>query len=196
MSTDPNSISTDPKSPKSNPRAPSPETASQAKQETRRPNGHGFSRFAACASSALGSSPAFLTAILVVILWGVTGPYFHFSDSWQLVINTSTTIITFLMVFLIQNTQNRDARALHLKLDEVIRALHTAHNEMIDIERLSDQELEHLAKHYEKIRQVSEHRRLTGSQTVRGSGEAGEGEGGEEEVAGRVEEPNRQKKAS
>ena len=199
MPTDPKSISTDPKSPKSNSRAPQPETArapepetaSQAKPETHRLNGHGFSGFAARVSSAMGAGPAFLAAIIVIVVWAVTGPYFHFSDAWQLVINTSTTIITFLMVFLIQNTQNRDARALHLKLDEVIRALHTAHNEMIDIERLSDQELEHLTKHYEKIREASERRRLAGSQTVRGRGE-----GGEEEVAGRGEEPSRQKKAS
>jgi low affinity Fe/Cu permease len=82
----------------------------------------------------------------------VLGPYFHYSDTWQLVINTATTIVTFLMVFLIQNTQNRDARALHLKMDEVIRATKLAHNEMINIEKLSDEELEELAKKFETIR--------------------------------------------
>jgi low affinity Fe/Cu permease len=124
------------------------------------------------------------------VLWAAPGPHFHFSEVWQMVINTSTTIITFLMVFLIQNTQNRDARALHLKLDEVIRALHTAHNEMIDIERLSDQELEHLAKHYEKIRQVSEHRKSS-----RHAEEPhGQLEDGSEDLHGR-EEASQQKKA-
>ena len=107
----------------------------------------------------MGSSPMFSAALALIVIWGVTGPYFHFSDTWQLVINTATTVITFLMVFLIQNTQNRDARALHLKMDEVIRALHTARNEMIDIERLSDQELEHLSEHYEHIRKASEARK-------------------------------------
>jgi low affinity Fe/Cu permease len=94
----------------------------------------------------------FLIAVCSVVVWGLTGPYFHFSDSWQLIINTSTAIITFLMVFLIQNTQNRDARALQLKLDEIIRSIKPAHNEMINIEKLSDEELEELAKHYQQIR--------------------------------------------
>src|SRR6266511_2651619 len=113
-------MSTDPKSP--NP-----------KQQN--PDNHGFSYFASRASSAMGSSPAFLAAIGMLVLWAVVGPHFHFSDTCQIIINTATTIITFLMVFLIQNTQNRDARALHLKLDEIIRALRSAHNEMIDVER-------------------------------------------------------------
>ena len=82
----------------------------------------------------------------------VLGPYFHYSDTWQLVVNTATTIITFLMVFLIQNTQNRDARAIHLKLDEIIRSIQPARNEMIDIEKLSDEELEALSKKFEVIR--------------------------------------------
>ena len=85
--------------------------------------------------------------------WGLLGPHYHYSNTWQLVINTGTTIITFLMVFLIQNTQNRDARALHLKLDELIRSLHAAHNDMINIEKLSDEELAKLAKKYEAIRE-------------------------------------------
>ncbi len=84
---------------------------------------------------------------------------FHYSDTWQLVINTATTIVTFLMVFLIQNTQNRDAKAIHLKLDEIIRSIRHAHNEMIDIEKLSDPELEELAKRYEAFREESERRR-------------------------------------
>jgi low affinity Fe/Cu permease len=92
--------------------------------------------------------------MLSVLIWGISGPYFKYSDTWQLVINTATTVITFLIVFLIQNTQNRDARALHLKLDELIRAVAKAHNEMINIETLSDSELEHMAKQYERFSQA------------------------------------------
>src|SRR5881398_2670811 len=112
-----------------------------------------FRVFARHSAIALGSAWAFAGAVLVILVWILTGPMFHFSDTWQLIVNTATTIVTFLMVFLIQNTQNRDARAIHLKLDEVIRSIHQAHNEMIDIEKLSDEELEELAKHYERIRE-------------------------------------------
>lgn len=117
-----------------------------------------FGRFAAHVSWLAGSPWAFLAAAVVVGVWFLTGPYFDYSDTWQLVINTGTTIITFLMVFLIQSTQNRDAKAIHLKLDEIIRSIHTAHNEMIDIEHLSDQELSQLAKRYEAIRQECDER--------------------------------------
>jgi low affinity Fe/Cu permease len=112
-------------------------------------------RFAQAATKSagwVGSPRAFVLAVFTVIVWGVTGPHFHYSDTWQLVINTGTTVITFLMVFLIQNTQNRDARAIHLKLDEVIRSIRAAHNDLIDIEKLSDAELDQLAKRYERIR--------------------------------------------
>ncbi len=111
-----------------------------------------FSRFAATIAEVSGTAWAFFAAVLLIVLWGAVGPYFHFSDTWQLVVNTATTIITFLMVFLIQNTQNRDTRAINLKLDEIIRSTVSAHNEMIDIEKLSDEELKHLEKHYERIR--------------------------------------------
>jgi low affinity Fe/Cu permease len=111
-----------------------------------------FGMFAASASGWLGSKLAFAGAIGVIIVWAVTGPFFHFSDTWQLVINTGTTIITFLMVFLIQNTQNRDARAINLKLNELIRALEGARDQMIDIENLSDLELEELHAKYERIK--------------------------------------------
>jgi low affinity Fe/Cu permease len=114
-------------------------------------HGSGFAHLAAKASTYVGSSWAFGIALLSIVVWGLSGPYFRYSDTWQLIINTATTVITFLIVFLIQNTQNRDARALHLKLDEVIRAIHGAHNDMINIERLSDRELEHLAKRYERF---------------------------------------------
>jgi low affinity Fe/Cu permease len=90
--------------------------------------------------------------MLIIVVWTALGPYFHYSNTWQLVINTATTIVTFLMVFLIQNTQNRDARAIHLKLDEIIRAMRQARNEMIDIEKLSDEELEEMSKTFESIR--------------------------------------------
>jgi len=112
-----------------------------------------FHNFAARASYVVGTKWAFVLAVLVVVLWAVSGPYFHFSDTWQLVINTGTTIVTFLIVFLIQNTQNRDARAIHLKLDEIIRAIGKAHNDMINIENLSDEELKQLSHKFELIRQ-------------------------------------------
>ncbi len=98
-------------------------------------------------------------AVTLVIVWAFLGPHYLYSDTWQLVIDTGTTIITFLMVFLIQNTQNRDACALHLKLDELICSVHAAHNDMINIEKLSDQELAALAKKYEAIREEYEARK-------------------------------------
>jgi low affinity Fe/Cu permease len=111
-----------------------------------------FARFAAAASTWLGSKWAFSWAVLVIVVWGASGFVFHYSDTWQLVINTGTTIVTFLMVFLIQNTQNRDARAINLKLNELIRALDKARDQMIDIENLSDVELDELQVRYEAIR--------------------------------------------
>jgi low affinity Fe/Cu permease len=122
--------------------------------EDRTRNGTGpvFQTFAARVSCWAGSKWSFLGAMFVIIVWAVSGPYFRYSDTWQLVVNTATTIVTFLMVFLIQNSQNRDARALHLKLDELIRSIQPAHNEMINIEKLSDEELEILAKKFEAIR--------------------------------------------
>jgi low affinity Fe/Cu permease len=111
-----------------------------------------FGQFAASASGWLGSKWAFAGAGLVIVIWAAVGPIFHFSDTWQLVINTGTTIVTFLMVFLIQNTQNRDARAINLKLNELIRAIDKARDQMIDIENLSDLELDELQAKYEKIK--------------------------------------------
>jgi low affinity Fe/Cu permease len=110
-----------------------------------------FGRFATTASLWLGSKWAFVAAGLIIITWGVTGPLFHYSDTWQLVINTGTTIVTFLMVFLIQNTQNRDARAINLKLDELIHAISKARDQMINIEKLSDVELDVLADQFDKM---------------------------------------------
>jgi low affinity Fe/Cu permease len=117
-----------------------------------------FGRFSAKSSHYLGSRWAFICAIVVILIWAITGPIFHYSDTWQLVINTGTTIVTFLMVFLIQNTQNRDARAIHLKLNELIHAIDKARNKMIDVENLSDLELDELARTYEKIRTSAEER--------------------------------------
>jgi low affinity Fe/Cu permease len=122
-----------------------------------------FGKFAARSSHYLGSRWAFMTAIGVIVIWAVSGPLFHYSDTWQLVINTGTTIVTFLMVFLIQNTQNRDARAIHLKLNELIHAMDKAKNHMIDVESLSDRELEALEKTYEAIRMKAEARRKSDS---------------------------------
>ena len=111
-----------------------------------------FGKFAASASRWLGSRWAFAGAGLIIVVWAAVGPIFHFSDTWQLVINTGTTIVTFLMVFLIQNTQNRDARAINLKLNELIRAIDKARDQMIDIENLSDLELDELQRKYEHIK--------------------------------------------
>ena len=110
-----------------------------------------FHRIASRVSAAVGTAKAFILAIAVIVTWGVSGPIFHFSDTWQLVINTGTTIVTFLMVFLIQNTQNRDAKAIHLKLDELIRAIRGARNELIDLEEMTDAELEALAVDFRRI---------------------------------------------
>jgi low affinity Fe/Cu permease len=111
-----------------------------------------FGRFSTRASALLGSKWGFACAGAVIAVWGLTGPVFHYSDTWQLLINTGTTIVTFLMVFLIQNTQNRDARAINLKLDELIRALDNARNHMINIEKLSDGELDMLQDQFTRLR--------------------------------------------
>jgi len=115
-----------------------------------------FRVFARKTSSVLGSAWAFAVAILIIVIWAATGPMFHFSDTWQLIINTGTTIVTFLMVFLIQNTQNRDAKAVHLKLDEIIRALAKARNELVDLEELSDEELNKLEEQFRNLRTKAE----------------------------------------
>ncbi len=118
-----------------------------------------FRCFAQRASVLLGSAWAFCGAVLVIVVWLVTGPTFHFSDTWQLIINTATTVVTFLMVFLIQNTQNRDAKAMHLKLDELIRAVKGARNQLVDLEELSDDDLKKLEKQFQGLRKQAEHSR-------------------------------------
>ena len=114
--------------------------------------GDWFGRMAQWTSHFAGHPVAFLLAFASLVIWGVTGPLYHYSDTWQLVANTATSLITFLMVFVIQNSQNRDTKAIHLKLDELIRAVKAAQNEMIDIEKLSAKDLEELASRYERIR--------------------------------------------
>jgi low affinity Fe/Cu permease len=107
-----------------------------------------FNHFARRIAESVGSVWAFLLALLTVLVWGLTGPLFGFSDTWQLVINTGTTIVTFIMVFLIQSTQNRDAKAMHLKLDELIRAVRGARNDLLDLEELPEKELQALAEQF------------------------------------------------
>lgn len=122
-----------------------------------------FHKIATQVSTIVGSSYAFIIALLIIFLWAINGPVFQFSNTWQLVINTCTTIVTFLMVFLIQNTQNRDAKAIHLKLDELLRSEKGARNNLIDAENLPDEELEKLheefAKMYEKYKEELEKRK-------------------------------------
>ena len=108
-------------------------------------------RFATWVSNKVGSTPAFMIALLVVIVWACTGPIFHFSDTWQLVINTGTTIVTFLMVFLIQHAQNRESLAVQLKLNEIVAALEGASNRLISVEDLSDEDLDVLHVHYREL---------------------------------------------
>jgi low affinity Fe/Cu permease len=113
-----------------------------------------FSRAAKCTARAMGQPAAFVAAVLVVVVWGVLGPLYHFSDTWQLVINTGTTIVTFLMVFLIQNTQNRDSAAIQVKLDELIRTS-KAHNVLLNLEELSQKDLERIKQQYEHLAEVA-----------------------------------------
>jgi len=108
-------------------------------------------QFALKATQASGTSMAFIVALAVIIVWAITGPLFHFSDTWQLVINTGTTIVTFLMVFLIQRSQNKDSLAIHLKLNEIVAALEGASNRLIDVEDLTEAEIRTLHKHYQKL---------------------------------------------
>jgi low affinity Fe/Cu permease len=117
--------------------------------------GSPFNRFARWTSRTTGHPVAFVAAVLIVVVWAVTGPLFGFSDTWQLVINTSTTIVTFLMVFLIQNTQNRDSEATQLKLDELIRAANGAHNGLLDLEELTEKDLERIKARYEELARKS-----------------------------------------
>ncbi|HEY6230441.1 MAG TPA: low affinity iron permease family protein [Pyrinomonadaceae bacterium] len=124
-------------------------------------------RFSRKATEATGTSTAFILALLVVIIWLITGPLFKFSDTWQLVINTGTTIITFLMVFLIQRSQNKDALAIHLKLNEIVAALEGASNRLVDVEDLTEDEIKTLHKHYQRLVEMAkEDLELTQSHSI------------------------------
>jgi low affinity Fe/Cu permease len=112
-----------------------------------------FRKISHYTSRGIGSPIAFVIAILIVLAWVITGPLFGFSDTWQLVINTGTTIVTFLVVFMIQNTQNRDSKAIQLKLDELLRAIQDARTGFVDLEDLSDEQLETLAKQFRELRE-------------------------------------------
>src|SRR6266568_8525975 len=125
-----------------------------------------FRVFARRSSIILGSAWSFAGAVLVILVWLLTGPTFHFSDTWQLIINTATTVITFLMVFLIQNTQNRDAKAMHLKLDELIRAIKGARNKLVDLEELSDEDLKKLEEQFRRTRKRAENDEASPSRHV------------------------------
>jgi len=112
-----------------------------------------FRKLALKASQVVGSGPTFLAAVVITVLWLATGPYFHFSNTWQLVINTATSVATFLIVFLIQNTQNRDTAVIQMKLDELIRAIKTARTELVQMEGLSDEQLENLHDEFRTVRE-------------------------------------------
>jgi low affinity Fe/Cu permease len=122
-----------------------------------------YSRFAKRASHFCGKPPVFTFAVGVIVLWAATGPLFGFSDTWQLVINTGTTIVTFLMVFLIQNTQNRDTEAIQVKLDEIIRATQGAHNALLDLEELEDDALDAFRAKYQALAKAARHGLDTGT---------------------------------
>ncbi len=115
-----------------------------------------FRRFAKATSHAIGSPFAFVLAFAIVVAWAITGPFFDFSETWQLVINTGTTIITFLVVFMIQNTQNRDSRAVHLKLDELIRVMKEARNELVDVEDKADEVLDRYQAEFKCLEDIRE----------------------------------------
>lgn len=115
-----------------------------------------FRRLASRVSEATGSPWAFVLSVLVIVLWAVSGPFFRYSDTWLLIVNTITTIVTFLMVFLVQNTQNRDAKAIHLKLDELIRSLEGARNSMVDLENCPDEELAKLKEGMARLREETD----------------------------------------
>jgi low affinity Fe/Cu permease len=114
-----------------------------------------FESFARAATLFTGTTSAFIIAVLIIVVWIITGPLFHFSDTWQLVINTGTTIVTFLMVFLIQRTQNKDSKALHLKLNELVASLKGPSNRLIDVEELTEDELDTLSKYYKALAELA-----------------------------------------
>jgi len=131
-----------------------------------------FRRIAKSGSAVLGSAWSFIGAIAIVLIWAVTGPIFHFSDTWQLVINTGTTIVTFLMVFLIQNTQNRDSKALHLKLDELLCAIREARTGLVGLENLPDADLDQLEREFKRASQEADEEGQTAAKEIAADGVA------------------------
>jgi low affinity Fe/Cu permease len=129
-----------------------------------------FRRFARATSNAIGSPIAFVAAVLVVLAWAVSGPFFGFSETWQLVINTGTTIVTFLVVFMIQNTQNRDSRAVHLKLDELIRVMKNARNELVDVEDKADEVLDKYQAEFRELEEIRSPAKKTKRERVTSAG--------------------------
>jgi low affinity Fe/Cu permease len=123
-----------------------------------------FRRFSVAAANALGSSWMFIANVLLILVWLVAGPFFHYSDTWQLIVNTATTVFTYLAVFLIQNTQNRDATAIHLKLDELIKGVGGARTHLVNLEQLSDEELQELQAEFMKLR--TDHKEAAGGAGV------------------------------
>src|SRR5437867_12137184 len=139
-------------------------TGASPERQTGRPNDHGwphpgsgvregFRRFSGKVAAAVGSPWAFTLAVAAILIWAALGPHYQYSDPWQLVINTGTTIVTFLMVFLIQNTQNRDARAIHLKLDELIRGIKGPRNKLVDLENCTEEELKEIEDEFKRFRE-------------------------------------------
>jgi low affinity Fe/Cu permease len=128
----------------------------------------GFRQFSNYAATALGSPWVFVVNVLLIVMWLASGPIFNFSDTWQLLVNTATTVFTYLAVFLIQNTQNRDAKAVHLKLDELISSVHGARNRLVDLENLSDDELEDLQRQFQEIQRRAKHKAGSDSEAIKG----------------------------
>jgi low affinity Fe/Cu permease len=148
---------------------------------------HAFTRFARWTAKTSGHPTAFGLAVVLILVWAVTGPLFHFSDTWQLVINTGTTVVTFLMVFLIQSTQNRDGAAVQLKLDELIRAVRGARNSTLALEEMTEEELEALKTEYLRLADQA-HRHLTTGREgyLARSADAGQAEMGSSAVSGKA----------
>lgn len=139
-----------------------------------------FTRFASTTARASGRPAAFVLAFLVIVVWAVTGPLFGYSDTWQLVINTGTTIVTFLMVFLIQNTQNRDAEAVQVKLDELIRATQGAHNALLNLEELEDRDIDRIRAQYQRLAERARQTLRDGSCNDTGTPDTDGGDGVDE----------------
>lgn len=159
----------------------------KSNQKNQNPNGHFFERMATRVTMITGSTPAIISAFALVIIWAATGPIFHYSESWQLVINTGTTIITFLMVFLIQKSQNKDALAIQLKLNELVAAHEMASNKLVDVENMTEDELKVIQKYYSRLREKNS------KESMRHSRSIDEIKKVEEEVAKKVEKETSKK---